>query len=144
MSKQKIAVWLDKSIYQQLKQSAVQRSAPGLPVSMSSVAAQMLAQALLEDAERSLDSLLGLRLEGLLRREVREQYSGLRRLLARVAIEANATRRLLAMHIEDTRGQEYAKELTNASYLAALESIRKTSADLEATLMVVTGENHGG
>lgn len=139
MSKQKIAIWLDRSVYHQLKQNAIQRSAPGLSVSMSSVAAQMLAQALVEDAERSLDSLLGIRLENLLRREVREQYGGIRRLLARAAIEANATRRLLAMHIEDARGAEYAKELTNASYLAALESIRKTSAELEAALAVIAG-----
>lgn len=143
MSKQKIAIWLDKPVYQQLKQCAIQRSAPGLSVSMSGVAAQMLAQALLEDSERSLDSLLGVRLENLLRSLVQGQYSGIRRLLARAAIEANATRRLLAMHIEDTRGAEYAKELTSASYLAALESIRKTSSDLEATLAVMV-ENHSG
>ena len=43
----------------------------------------------------------------------------------------------LTMHVEDERGAEYAKELSNASYLAAVEAIRKTSAELEAALAAV-------
>ena len=137
MSKIKIWVYVEPNIHRQLKQTAIQRSSPRVAVSMSSVASQMLTRSLSQEAEQSLDNLLGVRLEGLLRQEIREQYSGIRRLLARACIEANATRRLLTMHIEDQRGAEYAKELSNASYLAAVEAIRKTSSELEAALAAV-------
>ena len=138
MNKVRFYLYGQPQVLAAIKKLAVDRAVKGKPASISQVAGEILEQALQKEAERSADGLLGHRLERVIRSEVRLQVTAMRRLLARTAIEANATRRLLVMLMEDSKGQAYAREASSAAWLAAVDSLKKSSKELEAALKVMT------
>ena len=127
MPKQPITTWLRPHIYKHLQDLA---GAKGLTV--STLAAELLEQRLKQHAESAGTELVVPVVEATVRRELSFVAERLARLLARSALEAATSRRLLFnVLIQEGLTPQQAKTMNDAAWTRSVESLKQPLAAVQ-------------
>jgi hypothetical protein len=131
VAKKKLSVWVPEAVATELRQRADRHS-----LTLSEVAGRYLEIAVQDGAAPS-GELLVPALERAVQRELSKQTERLARLLARTALESNATRNLLNAALAEGFpaagrgwGQDAVREVSMSAWRAAVARLKKPAAEL--------------
>ena len=127
MSKRKLTIWVDESTDQRVRDLAAMHN-----LTLSETAGSYLEQAIRAKAETLGMDLLTPIIEAAVRREVGRMSERLARLLARTALEAASTRRIVYNQlIRQGVDAETAKAINDQSWQRSVESLNKPLAAVD-------------
>jgi hypothetical protein len=136
--KQRLTTWVKPDVEETLKAMAgAQR------VTVSELAASILERGVKQDAEAVGLELILPAVERQVQRTGRYVANRLANLLARSAIDAASSRRLLYQLLVQQLGEDKAKKLYQASWSAGVESLKKASEGVKELLGVDGDPNRG-
>ena len=130
MSKRKLTIWVDESTDQRVRDLAAMHN-----LTLSETAGSYLESAIQAKAETLGMDLLTPIIEAAVRREVGRMSERLARLLARTALEAASTRRIVYNQlIRQGVDAETAKAINDQSWQRSVESLSKPLAAIDELL----------